>query len=116
MEIKTKEQALEVARELERLEATRKAMRNGLRVFVEKNGEIDTGETIWAITESVSWKHTAESLKKIAEGIFIEGVNPWEHLNITPAKLKSLGVTEEYMRECGSESRTTKRFSSRVSR
>lgn len=116
MEIKNQEEALEVAKELERIEATRKTMRDALRKFVEENGEVDTGETVWSIKESTSWRHDEKSLRKIAEAIAMDGKNPWEFMNITPANLRNLGFTEESLEKMGSVPRVSKRFSSRVSR
>lgn len=106
------EEAIRIALELERVEATRKLLREKLRDYVQENGKVDTGEKIWDITQSESWSFDSSGLRKVAEGIVLDGQNPWEYLNITPANLRKLDWDESTLEQYGKR-RVTNRFTGR---
>lgn len=102
--IQTEAEAIELANEIERVESGLKMMKDTLKEYVSKNGEIDTGEKVWSFHESTSWKFEADGLRKIAEGILLEGKNPWDYLNITAANLRKLDWPEEELKKIGKAS------------
>lgn len=93
--IKTFEEAVQVANEIERLESAVKLLKDELRTYVREHGEVDTGEKVWKFQQVESWNIPPGNLKEIARLIALDGRNPWEYLNITPAKLRSLDWSDE---------------------
>ena len=109
-EIKTAEEAVKVAQEIERLEAVVKAKKELLKKFVEETGQpVETVDQVWWWVESESWKFTPEKLKEFCQELAIEGVNPWELLAITTTNLKKTGWSDEALSRFG-EKRVTKSF------
>lgn len=100
-EIKTLDEAVQVANEIERLESAVKLLKDELRAYVREHGEVDTGEKVWRFQQSVSWDIPPEKLKEVARLIALDGRNPWEYLNITPAKVRSLDWSDETLSEYG---------------
>lgn len=99
----TYEQAVQLAKEIERTESALKKMKDMLKEYVEKNGSVNTGEKVWDIYESVSWKFSPNQLKQVAGNIVMEGKNPWQFLNITATNLKKLGWKEEAIAKMGTK-------------
>lgn len=108
--IHTKEDAVNLANEISRLEAIVKSMKDELKKHVEAYGPVDTGTETWNFYESVSWKF--DDLRKVAEGIVLEGKNPWEMLSLSATNLKKLGWDEAVLSQFGKK-RVTQRFTSR---
>ncbi|HEY9747044.1 MAG TPA: hypothetical protein V6C99_12590 [Oculatellaceae cyanobacterium] len=109
-EIKTSEEAVKVAQEIERLEAVVKAMKESLKKFVEETGQpVETVDQVWWWVESETWKFSPEKLKELCQEIAIEGHNPWDLLSITAANLKKIGWSDEALSRFG-EKRVTKSF------
>lgn len=108
----TEQEAVELAKEIERTESALKLMKAELKKYVEENGEVNTGDKIWGFSESVSWKFSPEGLKKVFENIFLDGKDPWKYLNISASNLKKLGWSEEVLSRYG-EKRVSTPFKSR---
>ncbi|MFZ7947192.1 MULTISPECIES: hypothetical protein [Bacillaceae] len=108
----TKEGAVKLANEIERIEAAAKLMKTDLRKFVEQNGPVETADTIWDINEAVSYKFDASQLKNIAQHIALGGDNPWDYLGINATNLKKLGWDEAFLANLGKKT-IVKRFASR---
>lgn len=111
-EVKTQEEAVELANEINRLDSALKTMKSELKKFVEENGSIDTGQEVWDFYESVSWKFDEEGLKELARIIAFEGYNPWRLMNLPKSNLNKLGWDESYLETMG-EKKVTHRFTSR---
>jgi len=90
-EVKSMDHAINLGKEIERVEAALKAMKAELKAFVDVNGPVDTGDVIWDYSISASWSFNEEGLKELAQNMVLEGVNPWKVLNITASNLKKLG-------------------------
>lgn len=108
----TKEGAVKLANEIERIEAAAKLMKADLRKFVEQNGPVETADTIWDINEAVSYKFDASQLKNVAQHIALGGDNPWDYLGINATNLKKLGWDEAFLANLGKKT-IAKRFASR---
>ncbi|MEN1970102.1 hypothetical protein WMZ97_18780 [Lentibacillus sp. N15] len=111
--VMTTKEAVVLANEIERVESSLKLMKKNLQKFVDVNGEVHTSDKIWGYFESVSWKFDADSLKKVAEGMILDGRNPWELLNVTTANLKKLDWKDEVLEQYGGKRNTTSRFQGR---
>lgn len=111
-QVHTIDQAVQLANEIERMEAALKSMKQQLKCFVDENGPIYTRDRVWDYTSSVQWKFGADDLKNMAQDLVLDGVNPWELLTLSAASLKKLGWTEETLSRYGTK-KETKRFSSR---
>ncbi len=110
--IKNHEEAANMASEIERLEAVLKTMKAELKVFVEEFGPVDTGNEVWDFYPSVSWKFDEVGLRRMAEGMALEGINPWQMLSISSGDRKKLGWSDDVLAQFG-EKKETKRFASR---
>lgn len=108
----TLEEAVNLANEIERIEAAAKLMKTDLRKFVEQHGPVETADTIWDFNEAVSYKFDAVQLKEVAQNIALGGKNPWDYLSITVANLKKLEWEEAFITNIGKKT-VSKRFSSR---
>jgi hypothetical protein len=111
-EIKTMQEAIELAAEIERMDAALKLLKSELKGFVDRNGAIETDDKVWNYTTAVSWDFGEQGLKDMAESIALEGLNPWELMTLSPASIKKLGWSEEVLLNFG-QKKETQRFSSR---
>lgn len=110
--VKSMDDAINLGKEIERVEAALKAMKAELKAFVDVSGPVDTGDVIWDYSISASWSFNEEGLKELAQNMVLEGVNPWKVLNITASNLKKLGWDDAVVAKMG-EKKETRRFSSR---
>ncbi|GLY12602.1 hypothetical protein [Pseudobacillus badius] len=111
-EVMTVEEAVNLANEIERIEAALKLMKDKLKKFVEQNGALETTDKVWDFAEAVSYKFTAEQLKNVAQNIVLEGKDPWQYLGINGTSLKALGWEEAVISSMGKRT-VTRRFTSR---
>ncbi|MDQ0341040.1 hypothetical protein J2S00_003884 [Caldalkalibacillus uzonensis] len=110
--VDTPEKAVQLANEIERLEAVLKSMKAQLKAYVDTHGPVETLDTVWDYTISVSWSFEPDSLKDLAQIIAVEGENPWRHLSLSATSIKKLGWDENILTRYGKK-RETKRFVSR---
>ena len=111
-QVDSHEKAIQLANEIERLEAVLKSMKAQLKAFVDTHGPVETHDSIWGYTTSVSWSFEPESLKELAQMLAVEGKNPWKYLSLPAAKIKKLEWDENILSQYGKK-RETKRFVSR---
>ncbi len=115
VKIKTIQEAIAMANEVERHEAALKQMKDALKTFVEESGlPIDTGEKIWDLSLSESWSFEPDNLKALASEILLMGYNPWEYLDLGSKAIDKLNLTKDMLKQYGS-SKTTKRFAGKKS-
>lgn len=110
--VATQEEAIKIANEINRLESAVKMMKEELKKYVEKYGAVDTGEEVWDFFESVSWSFDKEGLKEVARNMAIEGLDPWELMNVSKPNLNKLGWDESFLGKMGKK-KVTRRFTSR---
>lgn len=110
--IETINEAINLANEVERIEAVLKVMKDQMKAYVQKNGPIETDSVIWDFNESVSYSFNPDQMKNIAENIVLEGENPWALLSISSSNLKKLGWSDSFINQLG-QKKITKRFISR---
>lgn len=111
-EISSLKEAVELAAEIERMESALKLLKAELKKFADQNGDIETGDKVWAYSTSVSWDFHESGLREMADQLALEGMNPWEMMTITPATLKKIGWSEDVLMQFG-QKKETKRFSSK---
>ncbi len=113
--IKSYQEAVDLANEIERYEAAAKQMKDALKTFVEEVGlPVDTGEKIWDFSSSESWSFSPENLKALASEILLMGFNPWEYLDLGSRAISKLNLTQDVLGQYG-KAKTTKRFASKKS-
>lgn len=114
-DVTTHEEAVQIALEIERLEAALKQLKEQLKEYVSKNGPVDTGDKVWEIREYPRWVFSPEGLQKLCQDMVIEGKNPWEFLSLflslSSTALNKLGWNESVIEEYGKK-KTTSRFDS----
>lgn len=107
-----REEAVNLANEINRLEAITKKMKDDLKSFVEQNGPVETQTEVWGYTEAVSYSFNGVQLKTVAENLVLDGHNPWELLSISASNLKKTGWNESYLETLG-QKKITRRFGSK---
>ena len=110
--LQSQEDAVQLANEINRLEAALKQMKDSLKAYVQVYGSVDTGEEVWDFYQSVSWKFDRNHLKELAGEMAMEGIDPWEMLNISKANINKLGWDEQRISQLGTK-KVTQRFTSR---
>jgi len=103
------EDAIALAQELDRYEATVKLIKDKLKAFVTLNGPIEANGKVWDFQPSSSWKFTSENLKVLSGLIAFEGKNPFDYLTLSSTAIKKLNWTDEILamygtKEAGSSS------------
>jgi len=109
--IKSAQDAVELAAEIERMESSLKTLKAELKRFVDRNGAIETADKVWNYSVAVSWEFHGSGLRDMADQLAIEGMNPWKIMTISTANLKKIGWDEEVLRQFG-QKKETKRFTS----
>lgn len=109
----TKEEAEQIAVEILRLEAALKQMKDKLKDYVDKNGELVAGNKVWGYQESITLKMTGEQKRKVAEVMAVDGIKVWDHVSISASTLLELGWGKDSLSQFG-EVKVNKRFSSRA--
>lgn len=107
----TESEAIELSKEVIRLEATTKAMKDKLKAYVEDNGSLLADDVIWNIQEAESWKYNPDKIKDFMKSLIIDGytTNPYELVTFSKPKIDKLGLDEEYLKNFAQKS-ITKRF------
>ncbi|MGE7924729.1 hypothetical protein ACQKND_16320 [Viridibacillus arvi] len=106
------DEAIKLAKEIERLETTVKSMKDNFKSFVEEYGAVETDFERWDFYPSVSWAFDKESTKEIARTLILEGTDPWDLIKFAPKDLINQGWNEESLAQFGNK-KVTKRFTSR---
>ncbi|MDQ0341196.1 phage shock protein A [Caldalkalibacillus uzonensis] len=90
-QVDSSEKAVQLANEIDRLEAVLKTMKAQLKAFVDEHGPVKTQDKVWDYTTSVSWEFEADSLRELCQHIALEGENPWTFLTLPADSIKMLG-------------------------
>ncbi|GAE93096.1 hypothetical protein JCM21714_2133 [Gracilibacillus boraciitolerans JCM 21714] len=113
----TREEAVEMANEIARLEATVKSMKAELKKYVEANGEVEANGQKWLIKpyESWSWNDSGK-LKSFCKSLIVDGftADPYTLLSVSKAKVEKLGVKEEYIENFADRKVTNKFVSEKL--
>ncbi len=109
---RTHEEAVQLAGEIERLEAVLKACKGNLKGFVEANGAVETSYERWDFIHAESWSFHKGATKDIARRLSADGINPWDLLSFAAKDLKKMGWDDTELCQYG-QVRVTKRFTSR---
>jgi hypothetical protein len=108
----TKEDAVALADKIVYFEAGLKKLKDHLKMFVELNGPLEVGDSVWDKHPSQSWKWTSESKRSFAEMIAIEGMNPWDYISFSATDLKKIGWSDEVISQYA-EAKTNYSFKSK---
>jgi hypothetical protein len=108
----TQVEAVTMANEILRLEATVKEMKNQLKDYVEEYGSVETNDQVWDFNESVSWNFPGDKLKEIMTMIALDGYNPWDMISLSKRSLDKLGWNDDILKQYG-EKKVIKRFASK---
>lgn len=95
------EDAVALAKEIERYEAALKIMKEKLKAFVQLNGPVQANGKVWDFIPSSTWKFSAEQLKALAGMMVFEGLNPYDYLSLSSNAIKKLKWSEEILSHYG---------------
>ncbi|MBT9281993.1 MAG: hypothetical protein KM312_04965 [Hydrogenibacillus schlegelii] len=110
-----KARAEQLAREIFRLEAALKQLKDELKAIVEEHGPITVDGRVWNFYPSVEWKFTPQGLREFAEALALDGVDPWSVLDVSSTALKKLGIGEDVLSGFA-EKKVTLRFYAKAER
>ena len=108
----TMEDAVELAKEVERYEAALKIMKDKLKSFVQLSGPVHANGKVWDFMPSYSWQFEPDSLKALAGMMVLDGLNPYEYLNLSSSAIKKLKWTDEVLSHYGKKAESSKTFRS----
>lgn len=110
--VTNKEEAIELANEINRMDSALKIMKDQLKRHVKEQGAIDTGQEVWDFYPSESWSFDRDGLKEVARNMALEGFDPWEFMSVSKTNLNKLGWEDDYLGKLGKK-KVTQRFTSR---
>ncbi|MFD2658505.1 hypothetical protein [Gracilibacillus thailandensis] len=96
----TEQQAIELSNEILRLEATVKEMKKQLKEYVEENGELVAGDTVWKFQQSVSWDFSeSDKTKEFLKSLVIDGLttDPYSVVTISKPKIDKFELDDDYL-------------------
>lgn len=111
----TREEAIKIANEILRLEATIKEMKEMLKEYVKENGELVAGDTKWLFQNSISWEfNDSEKTKEFLKSLVIDGytTDPFSIITCSKSTLDKLGLEESYINKFATK-KTSTRFVNR---
>lgn len=91
------ERAIELAREIHRLEAILKAMKDELKELVKTHGPVTVDGKTWDFYPAVEWRFSPEGLRAFAEELALDGIDPWTVLDVSSTALKKLSLDESFL-------------------
>ncbi len=104
----TREEMVQKALEVERLEAALKQMKAEMKEWVDANGPLHAGDKVWDYQTSVSWEFSSVNMKEVCQLIALEAKNPWEFLSLPAAAIKKLEWDEKTLIQYGKRKETRK--------
>ncbi|HBI04296.1 MAG TPA: hypothetical protein DDY49_09745 [Paenibacillaceae bacterium] len=100
--IKTPEEAVKVAQELERVKAVVDELKKQLKSYVDVHGPLDVGEGLWGYHPGTpTWSFDPKKLKEMTFHMAMDGHNPWELLKLTSPSIKKLNWSEDVLAQFG---------------
>lgn len=110
-----KARAEQLSREIYRLEAALKQLKDELKAIVEESGPVTVDGRTWAFYPAVDWKFSPDSLQSFAEALALDGIDPWTVLDVSSTALKKIGVGEDILSRYA-EKKETLRFYAKAQR
>ncbi|PTQ51038.1 MAG: hypothetical protein HSCHL_1628 [Hydrogenibacillus schlegelii] len=107
--------AEQLAREIFRLEAALKQLKDELKAIVEQSGPVTVDGRTWAFYPAVDWQFTPQGLREFAEALALDGIDPWAVLDVSSTALKKIGVGEDVLSRYA-EKKETLRFYAKAQR
>lgn len=107
--------AEEIAREIYRLEAVLKQLKDELKGIVKESGPVEVDGRVWSFYPAVEWKFSPDSLQSFAEALALDGIEPWTVLDVSSTALKKIGVGEDILSRYA-EKKETLRFYAKAQR
>lgn len=98
----THEDAVNLANQIERIEAGLKQMKESLKQYCVQNDTcIETETSVWDFYPSVSWSFSPEAKKRMAMDLAVDGTNPWEILSYSSSDLAKTGWDTAVLKNYG---------------
>lgn len=106
------EDAIALAKEIERYEAAVKIMKDKLKAYVKLNGPVKANGKVWDFMTSYSWEFEPDSLKALAGMMTLSEINPFEYLNLSSTAIKKLKWSDELLSQYGKKVPSSSSFRS----
>lgn len=104
------DQALEVAREIFRLDQKSEILKARLRGYVKMQGPVTVGRRRFDLVPSKYWSFGGNALEKAFKKMKATGIDPFGVMSLTATGLKKVGWGESEIKELGGTLRTTINF------
>lgn len=111
----THERAIELAKEVIRLQTVIDQMKKQIKEYVEKHGELVADGVVWKFQEVESWDFDdSAKTKEFLKSIVIDGytTDPFSVVSISKKELDKLGLDEQYISKFAKK-KVSKRFVNR---
>lgn len=99
----TEDEAVAMAKELERLETVVRQLKTKLSEYVAEKGAIEVEDGIWDFGTNVRIKYTPKALESLALYIQHIGENPFNVFSLTRTNLKKLDIPTNSLAQLGIE-------------
>lgn len=111
----TEKEAIDLANEIIRLEATTKAMKDKLKTYIRDNGELVAGDNVWSFQNAIKWEfNDSDKTKSFIKSLAIDGytLDPFSLVSFSKTKLEKLGLEDNYIEQFATK-KTMERFGKR---
>lgn len=109
----SKEDAVNLALQIERCDAAIKQMKDKLKAYVNLNGSVETDSKTWGFVPAYKWEFTEESYTELAATLSIDDINPYKYFKLGATEIEKMlkaGIDEEFLMQFGSRVPTNPTF------
>lgn len=109
----TEEEAILIAKELERLNSVVNQLKDKLKGYVTEHGSVKTDDNEWNIFPYERFAFDSKAILNLTEYLQYLGKDPFDYLSVNNRELKKLNLKERELIQLGGEKKVTNRFDKR---
>lgn len=106
----TKEEAIILAEEIERIEGVEKQLKTKLKEYVSEHGAVYTNDNEWNNFEYERIAFDSKAILNLIEYLQYIGKDPFEFLTVDKRQLNKLGLEQEILVKLGADFKTSTQF------
>lgn len=109
----SEEEAILIAKELERLNSVVNQLKDKLKTYVAEHGAVKTEDNEWNIFPYERFAFSSKAIMNLVEYLQYLGKDPFDYLSVNNRELKKLNLKERELIQLGGEKKVTNRFDKR---
>lgn len=109
----SEEEAMLIAKEIERIEGVERQLKNKLKEYVSVYGAVYTDDNEWNNFEYERIAFDSKAILNLTEYLQYLGKDPFDYLSVNNRELKKLNLKERELLQLGGEKKVTNRFNKR---